>query len=306
MAGGTAILVKVATALVTDKKARKVIWWIILIILSPLFLIIVTIFAMVSGGSQQVNNVIDLSFNSELIIHDSMESSAELSIITMRKCFEIIDNKETDFDKIKMKSVFFVLYFDKYETAKEEIEQFADSFIGSNMEVIYQNLENILQRKITDEEKTNIQTIYDYIANGVPIAVPIVGLTGFVEPVADWRSSVTSEFGGRIHPITKVWEGHGGIDIGKPYGTPIYASLSGVVVYATWDNSYGYFVKIDHGNGFETLYAHNSKNLVTAGQIVTTGEKIAEVGSTGDSTGNHLHFEVRVNGEPIEPRNYLP
>ncbi len=306
MAGGTVILVKAATALATDKKARKVIGWIFLAIFAPLILIIITIFAMVSGASQQVSTVIDLSFNSKLIIPESMESSVELSIIIMRECFEIIDNKETGFDKTKIKSVFFVLYFDEKETAKEETEQFTDSFIGSDMEVIYQNLEDSLQRKITDEDKNNIQTIYDYIANGVPIAVPIVGLTGFVEPVADWRSSVTSEFGGRIHPITKVWEGHGGIDIGKPYGTPIYASLSGVVVYATWDNSYGYFVKIDHGNGFETLYAHNSKNLVTAGQTVNAGEKIAEVGSTGDSTGNHLHFEVRVNGERVEPRNYLP
>ncbi len=303
MAGGTAILVKAATALATDKKARKVIGWIFLAIFAPLLLIIITIFAMASGASQQVSTVIDLSFNSELIIPESIDSTTKTNIINVRENFEVIENSAVIYDKTMMKAIFFTLYFDDTEKSKEVILTFENNFTDDN---VYENIEKNHKTMVTDEDKTNIQTIYDYIANGVPIAVPIVGLTGFVEPVADWRSSVTSEFGGRFHPITGVWGGHGGIDIGKPYGTPIYASLSGTVIVSKYQSDYGNFVMIDHGNGLQTLYAHNSKNLVTAGQTVTAGEKIAEIGSTGTSTGNHLHFEVRVNGERVEPRNYLP
>ena len=116
---------------------------------------------------------------------------------------------------------------------------------------------------------------------------------------------VTSEYGYRIHPISGTKRLHRGIDIGAPYGSNVLAADSGKVVTAGWNNSYGYYVTINHGNGHVTLYAHNSKLTVKAGQNVNKGDVIAKCGSTGSSTGNHIHFEVIVNGSPKNPRNYL-
>lgn len=116
---------------------------------------------------------------------------------------------------------------------------------------------------------------------------------------------ITSHFGWRIHPIEKTRKLHTGTDFGAPYGTPIFASADGVVIEAGRKGGYGLTVVIDHGSGVQTLYAHNQKLLVKAGQTVKVGEQIAEMGSTGSSTGSHLHFEVRVNGEYHDPINWL-
>lgn len=116
---------------------------------------------------------------------------------------------------------------------------------------------------------------------------------------------VTSNFGGRADPITGVWTSHGGTDIAAPYGTPIVAANSGVVIFAGWHYSYGNYVIIDHGGGIATLYAHCSKLLVTNGQAISKGDRVALVGSTGYSTGNHLHFEVRINGVRTDAMKYL-
>ena len=107
------------------------------------------------------------------------------------------------------------------------------------------------------------------------------------------------------------WTGapHGGMDFAAGYGTPIYAAADGVVVKAGYHNSWGNYVKIYHGvvdgNQIYTLYAHCSSLGVSAGQTVTQGQTIAAVGSTGDSTGNHLHFEVYVNNTRVAPENWL-
>ncbi len=116
---------------------------------------------------------------------------------------------------------------------------------------------------------------------------------------------VTSEFGYRIHPILKVSKLHTGIDIGCPSGTTVVAANSGTVIKSGWNNSYGYMVMIDHGGGIVTLYAHNSSLLVSTGSNVERGDAIAKSGSTGMSTGPHLHFEVRVNGDYQNPRNWI-
>jgi len=114
------------------------------------------------------------------------------------------------------------------------------------------------------------------------------------------HGSVTSEFGPR-------WGGfHPGIDIADPTGTPIHAAKGGQVIFAGWEGGYGNFVLIDHGGGIVTGYAHQSQIAVTQGQTVSQGQTIGSVGSTGDSTGPHLHFEVRINGAPQNPRSYVP
>ena len=116
---------------------------------------------------------------------------------------------------------------------------------------------------------------------------------------------ITSPFGWRIHPILGYKKFHTGVDFGVGYGTVICAADSGTVIYATWMGGYGNVIIVDHGNGLSTLYAHQSSLTVGSGARVTRGQTIGYVGSTGFSTGPHLHFEVRVNGDPVDPMGYL-
>jgi len=114
-----------------------------------------------------------------------------------------------------------------------------------------------------------------------------------------------SPFGNRIDPFTHRLSFHPGMDLVAPTGTPILAAAGGRVIFAGPKAGYGNAVEIDHGNGFVTRYGHASKIDVRVGQIVLPQEHIADVGSTGRSTGPHLHFEVLVNGQPVNPANYL-
>jgi murein DD-endopeptidase MepM/ murein hydrolase activator NlpD len=116
---------------------------------------------------------------------------------------------------------------------------------------------------------------------------------------------VTSGFGYRVHPIFHVRRLHTGVDLDGNTGDPVKAAALGTVVSAGWRGGYGKCVVIDHGGGLATLYAHQSSILVSVGQTVKRGEAIGQVGSTGYSTGPHLHFEVRVNGSPVDPVGYL-
>lgn len=125
-----------------------------------------------------------------------------------------------------------------------------------------------------------------------------------------WPSKgvITSPYGSRVDPVTGSTSAfHEGIDIADDYGTPIVATASGVVTFAGYtDGGYGNLVEIDHGNGFVTRYGHNSAVVVTVGMTVKQGQMIAAMGSTGKSTGAHVHYEVRVNGTPVDPMVFLP
>ena len=118
-------------------------------------------------------------------------------------------------------------------------------------------------------------------------------------------SRISSSFGYRIHPIFNVQKLHTGIDIPAPTGTVARAASDGIVIYADWLGSYGKAVMIDHGGGIVTLYAHNSSILVSEGETVARGQSISKIGSTGNSTGPHLHFEVRKNGAYVDPIPWL-
>jgi murein DD-endopeptidase MepM/ murein hydrolase activator NlpD len=197
----------------------------------------------------------------------------------------------------------------------------------SDLNEIYANLENTLRRAITEENKVNAAQIYSRVLyghslredenigedeweKGVGTDEPYTGGGNFASPLgANWRSMVTSEFGWRPNPFGgSGGEGHSGLDLGAPKGTPIHAARDGVVssVVDSGSSGYGYHVIIDHGDGMVTLYGHCSKVYVRSGQAVKQGDIIAAVGSTGRSTGNHLHFEIRINGKAVNPRNYLP
>ena len=117
--------------------------------------------------------------------------------------------------------------------------------------------------------------------------------------------NVTSNFGWRTHPIFKIQRLHNGIDIGAPTGTPIIAAYAGEVVVATYQAAAGNYIMINHGSNLYTVYMHMSKFNVKVGQSVKQGDTIGLVGSTGNSTGPHLHFSVRLNGEYVNSGPYV-
>ncbi|HBE77145.1 MAG TPA: hypothetical protein DDW65_05115 [Firmicutes bacterium] len=131
----------------------------------------------------------------------------------------------------------------------------------------------------------------------------VLGSGKMIWPV---KGVITSPFGWRYHPILKTNKYHNGEDIAVPSGTPVHAADNGVVLVSGWEGGYGNYVAINHGNGISTGYGHNSRLLVHVGDRVVKGQVISLSGSTGLSTGPHVHFEVRKNGVPIDPLPYLP
>lgn len=154
-------------------------------------------------------------------------------------------------------------------------------------------------------EDKNIQTL---INGSSPTKVTVTQLRppsayGMQWPVI---GPVTSEYGYRIHPVYGTRKLHSGLDVSAPKGTPIAAAQGGTVLLAGTQGGYGNVVIVDHGDGVSTLYGHMSKINVSKGQQVDRGDVVGLVGATGTATGNHLHFEVRINGEATNPRPYLP
>jgi len=157
------------------------------------------------------------------------------------------------------------------------------------------------QERADAEEIDGLQAVSADLAAKIRAAqahstVQHVSGAGLIWPV---NAPITSPFGWRWGRM------HEGIDLGAAYGSPIAAAAAGVVIYAGWEGGYGNLVVIDHGGGLATAYGHQSRIAVSVGQSVSQGETIGYVGSTGHSTGPHLHFEVRVNGNPVDPLGYL-
>ena len=250
--------------------------------------------------------------------------------------------EETSLDDIRVKAIFYALYFGA--ESHRDAQSFAGCFVtweerirtvlveGSDppeeMEETYsvaipiEDLgtvwQNIAAMGVTPtaEQRSNADSIYNLIRYGAAGGgsgfagsdVPFIGADGFCSPIGEnWRNVVTSEFGYRRDPFTGERKGHSGMDLAVPTGTSVRAALPGTVTVSTYNQGgYGYYVMIDHGNGLSTLYGHNSQLLARVGQTVEAGDVIALSGSTGRSTGPHLHFEVRINGERTNPRSYLP
>lgn len=181
----------------------------------------------------------------------------------------------------------------RYEKNIDTQEQAVDEFeaeLAEQTELIAQ-----IEAAILEEQKRILEE------NGV-----ILEYDGgaFVFPLASY-TRVSSDYGYRIHPTLHVKQFHNGVDFASPKGTAIYAAYDGVVAAATYSSTMGNYVMINHGGGLYTIYMHASKLCVKKDEIVVRGEKIAEVGSTGRSTGNHLHFTVRKDGEYISPWEYI-
>ena len=206
---------------------------------------------------------------------------------------------------------------DKEGNEVETEESYTVAIPITDLETVWANIQAATGLIVTEEHRGNADSIYNLVRYGsstgtedwIPGAeVPFIGADGFCSPIGSgWESRVTSEFGYRKDPFTGETRGHTGIDIAVPTGTPVRAALPGVVTTATYNaGGYGYYVMIDHGNGMVTLYAHCSKLLARVGSTVEVGDIVSLSGSTGRSTGPHLHFEVRVNGQRVNPRAYLP
>lgn len=188
--------------------------------------------------------------------------------------------KENELDNVDLSII------EKYTEEAGEIEATSLEVAKSTIEEkVEQKAEEVQKQKEEQERLEKMPSI-----NGIKLAVqPVSGV-------------ITSRYGvsSRLRKST-----HTGLDIAASTGTPIKVIADGTVTCASYQGSYGKLVKIDHGNGLETWYGHTSKMYVSVGQKVTAGDVIAAVGSTGNSTGPHLHLEIRINGEHVNPQNYL-
>ena len=148
------------------------------------------------------------------------------------------------------------------------------------------------------KQEASLQTLIEYFED----KRSLYAATPAVWPIRGW---VTSPFGNRISPITGMKQFHEGIDIAAQIGTPVVAPADGVVIKADFESGYGNIVELSHGYGLKTVFGHNSQFNVKPGQHVKRGDIIAYSGNSGSSTGPHVHYEVRVNGLPVNPVRYL-
>lgn len=144
----------------------------------------------------------------------------------------------------------------------------------------------------------------DVSGNYIPVETPVYSGGAFCWPAPSY-TRISDDYGNRIHPTLGVQQFHNGVDMAAPGGSPILAAADGTVIAASYSSSMGNYIMINHGGGLYTIYMHASALYVSTGQSVTRGQKIAAVGSTGRSTGNHLHFSVRRNGSYVSPWSFL-
>lgn len=201
------------------------------------------------------------------------------------------------------------------EDTDNNIEIVTVSFIQDN-NISKEELEKVKKDNLIKQKSELESELQKYIIEGVKIEKQIeeekqeelilnnVEYLSGIWPVPSYND-ISSPFGQRIHPITGKESFHKGIDIPAPQDTNILASDDGIISYSGVMNGYGNVIKIKHFDGKETVYAHNNSNIVKEGDIVKSGQVIAKIGTTGNSTGNHLHFETIVNGENINPINVV-
>ena len=325
-----ALAVKVAHAVATDKRTWTVIGTIIAAISIPFFLIIVVFVSMLSGATDQNNVTIDLAFHSSTVTSE-VPAEYRQHIEDMQSSFLKLDASIVDIsaqiDSTLVKAVFYSLYFGtenlkmdisdyrKFADCFVRYEQKADEITGethtvavplTDLDTIYVNLKKILNRDITQEERQNASEIYNHVI--APQNNVSSGSGSFISPIGtNWSILVTSGYGYRTNPIGGGSEFHTGLDLGVPIGTLVHAATAGTVKYVRYDsNGFGNYVVIDRGDGLTTLYGHCLQIVVTAGAIIKQGDLIAYSGSSGRSTGPHLHFEVDVGVNSQNPKKYLP
>lgn len=252
-------------------------------------------------------NYLDVLLNSKSL-SDFISSYYYISEI-VKYDKELLEDLERDKNKIEESKRTIEEQREKLKSLKNSRER--TSIVLENTRVIQNNYKN----QLTEEEKALQLEIEEYENQVREVESEILMIitanidSDYTGGIMAWPvpgyTRITSAFGMRLHPILHVYKLHTGIDIGAPMGANFIAAADGVVVKAGYNEAYGNMVLIDHGGGISTLYAHGSEILVTLGQTVTRGDIILKVGSTGYSTGAHAHFEVRVNGECVQPLNFL-
>jgi murein DD-endopeptidase MepM/ murein hydrolase activator NlpD len=180
-----------------------------------------------------------------------------------------------------------------FETMLEESEQLQEELAAELAEAEDAYEDAKYQQELQNRVPTGVNAGTGNTVGGATWLVPI-SYTYFSSP-----------FGNRYHPISGIWKMHNGVDLAAPEGTPIYATRSGTVTVATYNSVYGYYVQINHGDGFSSLYGHMTHYIVKVGQKVSAGQVIGYMGSTGWSTGSHLHFTIYYNGNTVNPMNYI-
>lgn len=204
--------------------------------------------------------------------------------ILIEKKEQIVTSKKTQQKKAQVLSNTKKMreyYISKLSTEEQELQAKIDE---------YNNQVSEIEAEIKLLALNSISA--DYI--GGPMIWPTPGYT-----------TITSEYGMRTHPVTGAYKLHTGVDIGAPLESSFVAAANGIVSKATFSPAYGNMVIIDHGGGVQTLYAHGNEIMVQVGQTVSAGTEILKVGSTGYSTGPHAHFEIRINGQTVNPLDYL-
>ena len=197
---------------------------------------------------------------------------------------QVVENKQIQQRKaqvLKNSKSMREYYLSKLSTEEQQLQAQIDEY-NSQVATIEAEIKLLALNSISE----------DYI--GGPMIWPIPGYT-----------QITSHFGMRVHPITGTYKLHTGMDVSAPIGASFVAAANGIVSKATYNTAYGNMVIIDHGGGVQTLYAHGSEIVAQIGQTVAAGDEILKVGSTGYSTGPHAHFEIRVNGQTIDPEKFL-
>ncbi|MCB2290676.1 peptidoglycan DD-metalloendopeptidase family protein [Clostridium sp. CS001] len=214
-------------------------------------------------------------------------SKAQKPIITVRVVGNTIKDQVVKYTTIMKSS-------DKLMSGASKVQlSGVDGIKKVTNEVIFLNNNLASEKPLKSEIVTPMQSKEILIGTNKPVILDVAYMN------TPSRGSISSSFGVRWGKM------HKGIDIAANLGATISAALDGTVTYAGWQDGYGNVIKMDHGDKVETTYAHCSAITVKKGEVVNQGEKIGEVGSTGNSTGPHLHFEVRKNGEPINPENYI-
>ncbi len=223
-----------------------------------------------------------------------------------QKLMKEVSNAKQD---IGAKKILLERELEKYTEEKEKNEQLLITFENTKL------VRNEYLNKLTEKEREFQEKIEEYEESMDVLEDKILKATlanigeEYIGGELAWPvpgyATITSGYGMRMHPIFGVYRLHTGVDIGAPLGSTIVAANEGVVILSEYSSSYGNYVMIDHGGGVVTLYAHGLKSWVEVGQEVKKGDEIMLVGSTGWSTGPHLHFEVRINGETLDPLPYI-
>ncbi|MFC6853966.1 M23 family metallopeptidase [Aquipuribacter hungaricus] len=237
---------------------------------------------------------------------DVLTSTSTLTLLTERRSLSLNDVREaqTELDRRRGQ--------EKEQLAEVEALTTDLAERRADIEARLQGAQDLLAAAEAEEQarlaaegaRAQEQASRDARSNEDAAAVPSPAPGGSGRFIRPLQGAVRSPFGWRIHPVYGERRLHKGEDIPSPCGTPVMAAGDGTVVSATWDGSYGNIITVDHGDGTSTAYAHLEGFAVTSGPV-SQGEVIAYVGTTGLSTGCHTHFEVREDGEPVDPRGYL-